>query len=143
MTGYNLFDLAVASGSAGGVFGLVFVGVRWTANFIAGRIDKKEAVVGAGMTELLTGLKERIDLLSKSEKELRQELAEDRAEFRAYQRETDAQLSECRRKHAESEAEVMQLRSMLQGYGDARQIAALQAAADKVSERATDKRGKP
>lgn len=136
MTSFNLAELAVASGSAGGVFGVVMVAVRWTANFIAGRIDKKEATVDAGMTKLIADLNERIDMISKSEMATREELRRDRAEFRAYQIETDKQLSECRRKHGESEAEVMQLRSMLQGYGDARQLAQMNASADKVSERA-------
>jgi hypothetical protein len=44
-------------------------------------------------------------------------------------------LAECKRMHAESEADRMRLRAMLQGYGDARQVAQLKVAADKIAEK--------
>lgn len=132
MTGIDYAQLVVASGSAGIGFSVGFVIIRWLANFIAGRIDRKEDRLEAGMKELVEGLEHRINSLTDSEQDLRRELAANREEFRAYQRETDEQLRECRRKHAESEAEVMQLRAMLQGYGDARQTAQLIMAAEKV-----------
>lgn len=130
--GEDFGQLAVASGAAGGTFGLTFVAVRWCANFIAGRLDRKEDRIDADMASLIEGLKERVDALTKSERELRAELSANREEFRTYQRETDEQLRDCRRKHSESEAEVMQLRAMLQGYGDARQLAQVNASADKL-----------
>lgn len=130
--GDDFGQLAVAGAGAGGTFGLTFVAVRWCANFIAGRLDRKEDRLDADMAGLIDGLKERVDALTTSERELRQELTASREEFRAYQRETDEQLRECRRKHAESEAEVMQLRAMLQGYGDARNLAQANVAADKA-----------
>jgi hypothetical protein len=101
------------SGTAGLGMSIGFLVVRWGAHFIAGRIDKKEDRLDAGMTALLAGLREELDRVKK-----------DCSEFR------DA-LRKCEDKHAESAAEVMQLKAMLQGYGDARQIAQLQVAADK------------
>lgn len=130
--GNDFGSLAVASGAAGGTFGLTFVAVRWCANFIAGRLDRKEDRLDADIASLINGLKDRVDALTKSERELRTAAATDREEFRKYQRETDEQLQDCRRKHAESEAEVIKLRAMLQGYGDARNLAQMNVAADKV-----------
>lgn len=104
------------SGVAGFGLGTAFLFVRWAAHFIAARIDRKEDRLDAGMTALLEGMRTELDRVKK-----------DCGEFR------DA-LRECERKHSESAAEVMQLKAMLQGYGDARQIAQLQVAADKLKE---------
>ena len=101
------------SGVAGFGLGTAFLFVRWAAHFVASRIDKKEDRLDAGMTVLLDGMRIELDRVKK-----------DCGEFR------DA-LRECERKHSESAAEVMQLKAMLQGYGDARQNAQLQVAADK------------
>lgn len=45
------------------------------------------------------------------------------------------QLDECKHKHAESEARVMQLEAMQQGYGDARQMAQRIISADRVADK--------
>lgn len=124
----NLTDfaqLAVAGGSAGGMFGLVFVFVRWTANFIAGRMDRREARLDAGMIGLIDGLKAEIARLSGECKDLRTAVAKHGDE-----------LTECRKKHAESEAEVMKLKAMLAGFGDARQHAQLIVSAEKKKDAA-------
>lgn len=105
------------SGVAGFGLGTAFLFVRWAAHFIAGRIDAKEDRLDAGMGVLLAGLRDELDRVKK-----------DCSEFR------DA-LRKCEEKHAESAAEVMQLKAMLQGYGDARQIAQLKVAADKQNEK--------
>lgn len=121
MTGIDLLQLAVAGGSAGGSLGLVFVAVRWTANFIAGRLDKKEAALDAGTQQLIEHLRQQVTILVGDCRELR--------EWRA---EAEKDLRECERRHAESEAEVMRLKATMQGYGDARQLAQIKAAADKI-----------
>ena len=97
MTGIDFAQLAVASGSAGGVFGLVFVAVRWTANFIAGRLDKREAQLDAGTRLLIEQLQTQVvDLLSRVAK-------------------IDRELEECRDEHAKAHAELALLRREVQG----------------------------
>lgn len=118
------FSTAVYGGSMGLGMGGAFLIVRWLATFLAGRIDKKEAHIDAGLKSLVDGLKDEIARLSDECRALRKQVSEHGRE-----------LAECRRKHAESEAEVMQLKAQMQGYGKAREDAALIVA----SERAKDK----
>lgn len=121
MTGIDFAQLAVASGTAGGSFGLVFVAVRWTANFIAGRMDKKEAQIDAGTQHLIEHLREQVTIL-----------VGDCRELREWRGKAEDALRECERRHAESEAEVMRLKAMMQGYGDARQLVQIEQSAGKV-----------
>lgn len=120
MTGLSLVQLAVAGGSVGGSLGLVLVAVKWTANFIAGRIDRSQARLDEGTQQLIEHLREQVTILVGDCRELR--------EWRAS---AEKGLRDCERRHAESEAEVMRLKATMQGYGDARNIAQLQVAADK------------
>lgn len=120
MTGLSLVQLVVAGSSIGGSLGLVLVAVKWTASFIAGRIDRSQDRLDAGTQQLIEHLREQVTILVGDCRELR--------EWRA---EAEKDLRECERRHAESEAEVMRLKATMQGYGDARQIAQIQAAADK------------
>lgn len=121
MTGIDFAQLAVASGTAGGSFGLVFVAVRWTANFIAGRMDRKEAQIDAGTQQLIEHLREQVTILVGDCRELR--------EWRGI---AENSLRECERRHAESEAEVVRLKAMMQGYGDARQLLQIEESAGKI-----------
>lgn len=111
-------------GSAGFGLGFSFLVVRWLATFIAGRMDKKEEQLDAGMQRLFSGMEQEIERLSGECKDLRARISEHGRE-----------LADCRRKHAESEAEVMQLKAMMQGHGDARQYAQLIVAAEKQGDK--------
>jgi hypothetical protein len=117
VTSLDLAQLAIASGTAGGSFGLVFVAVRWSANFIAGRMDRKEAHLDAGTQRMIDRLEKQVEALLERVTRI------------------DEDLAECKRMHAESEADRMRLRAMLQGYGDARQVAQLKVAADRAIEK--------
>jgi len=101
--------------SVGGMsFGFSFLVVRWLAGFVAGRIDKKEDRLDTGLQSLLDDFRQEIDRMKAECVSLREGLAE------------------CERKHAESEEEVARLRGLMQGYGDAKQLAQLNVAADKA-----------
>lgn len=114
MTGNDLLQLALAGGSAGGLsLGIVLVVARWTANFIAGRIDKREARLDTGTQRLIVGLQEEVDRLSGECTTLRERVSA-----------TEEEHAQCRR-------ELMELRGLIQGRGDARQHAALIVAAEK------------
>lgn len=113
MTGLDLAEVAMASGTAGGSFGLVFVAVRWFANFMAGRLDRRQDHIDIATKELIDGLRRDVS-------DLRERVTL-----------TERQLRECERKHSESEARVMQLEAMAAGMGDARQHAALIVASEK------------
>lgn len=106
----------VGGGSAGFGLGTVFVAVRWAANFIAGRLDKREARVDEGTHRL-------IDRLEKQYETVLERLTH-----------VESELAECTRKHAQTEAELMQLRGFQAGMGDARQHAQLIVSAEKAKE---------
>src|SRR5688500_10834357 len=111
----------VAAWSAGGfsfAFGLVVF--RSLASLLFGRLATKEAQVDAGNAQLYTDFRTEIDRLSDECVSLR-----GRADA------TEEELRHCRDEHAKCEARVKQLEATFQGYGDAKQIAQLQAAADR------------
>lgn len=95
-------------------------GISWLFTFFTGRLDRKEAHLDESVRSLIEGLKAEIMRLTGECRDLRG-LVERHGK----------ELAECRRKHAESEAEVMQLKAMMQGYGDAREKAQLIMAAEK------------
>lgn len=109
-------------GTAGFSFGLAFFAMRWLAVFLAGRWDKREAQLDSGTQLLVEQLKTQVKALF------------DRLD------QVERDLADCKRQHAESENERMQLKAMLQGYGDARQLAQINAAADKASQEARKER---
>lgn len=119
--GEGLVNLAVATTTGGVGLGLGFFFVRWLAVFLAGRWDRREAQIDAGTKLLIDQLTAQVTALG------------DRL------RSVEDDLAECKKRHAESEAEQMRLKAMLQGYGDARQNAALEQAAIKLA----GKGGKP
>ena len=111
--------LAYGGGTGVGIaVGLQFM--KWLLTFVAGRMDKQQEHIDAGMRSLIEGLRAEVDRMKVEAIQDRQEIAEVRIELR-----------DCERKHSESEAKVAKLEAMMQGYGDAKQLAALQAAADK------------
>lgn len=113
MTFTDYAQIAVGGGTAGLSFGALFVAVRWCANFIFGRLDKKEAHIDAGTQRLFERLEKRLD-----------------AEITRGDRH-ELELRECQDRHSECEARVKQLEATFQGYGDAREKAALIVAAEK------------
>jgi hypothetical protein len=115
---------AVALGSSMGAGATVaFVAIRWVTTLLFQRADHREAHADAGTQRLIEGLERRLD--AESERGDRIE-----AEMKKLQ----VELRECERKHIESEQEVARLRGLMQGYGDAKQLAQLNAAADKARE---------
>jgi len=104
--------------SVGGMsFGFSFLVVRWFATFVAGRIDRKEANVDAGTQRLIERLEKQVDALLTRVTHI------------------DEDLAECKRRHAESEAEVMSLKAQMQGYGKAREDAALIVASERLKDK--------
>lgn len=104
-----------ASFGAGAGAGFVFL--KWFLDWIAGRMDKRHETIERAAMRLMEGLEKRVDDLT-----IRLDIAE-------------KELRECQRKHAESDAEVMRLKALLQGYGDARQKVAVERAAEKVGQK--------
>lgn len=124
---------AVYGGTAGVGLGLALAFVRWLAVFIAGRQDQKEAHLDAGTARLIAGLERRIAEMTEREGLRERHLAEREAAWDRWREEVEQELADCRRRDAEKDGEIMRLRAILQGYGDAKQLAQLQIAADKVN----------
>lgn len=124
MTDVGFWDFALGAPLVGAGFSFGFVVVRWAANFIAGRIDRSQERLDEGTQQLIKHLREQVTIL-----------VGDCRELREWRTQAEGALRECERRHAESEAEVMRLKAAMQGYGNARQVAQLQVAADKALER--------
>ncbi|SFG08550.1 hypothetical protein SAMN05518801_10743 [Novosphingobium sp. CF614] len=102
-----------AGAAAGGGFGVI----KWGLEFLGGRMDKREAAIDAGTQMLIASLEARLNALT------------------ARLDKVETELADCRRKHAEAEAKVMRLEAMQQGYGRAREQAALIVAAERLEQR--------
>ena len=85
-----------------------------------GRIQHRESAVDAGTQRLIEGLERRLEQESTRYDDLDRRLEAFRVD-----------LDECRKKHLEAESEVMRLKAMITGLGDARQHAQLIVSAEK------------
>ncbi len=101
----------VMGGGAGGGF----LAVKWLIEWVAGRLDKREARIDAGTDKLIQALERQVGALSK-----RLEAVEN-------------SLADCQRKHAESEATVLRLQAILDGKGEIAQRAQAIVAADRLA----------
>lgn len=110
----QLGGLAALGGSAAGGFAIV----KWFMEWIAGRLDKREARIDAGTDRLIKAMSEQVDKLT-----TRLETVEE-------------SLAECKRLHAKSEAEVLRLTALVEAHGEIRQQAARVVAADRLDQKA-------
>lgn len=101
----------VMGGGAGGGF----LAVKWLIEWVAGRLDKREARIDAGTDKLIQALERQVDALSK-----RLEAVE-------------SSLADCQLKHAESEATVLRLQAIIDGKGEIAQRAQAIVAADRLA----------
>lgn len=111
-----------ASFGAGAGAGFVFL--KAMLEFFAGRMDKSRDSIDAATSRLIEGLERRLDEEIKNRHQIERELREELKQIRF-------ELADCKRLHAESEAERLRLAALIQGRGDARQTAALIVAAEK------------
>lgn len=105
----TFFTWLLGGASAGGGF----AAIRWFLEYMAGRYDKREALIEVGTEKLIRHLEEQVARLL-----LRLTAVEDDHE-------------NCLKRHAELQEEVSRLRGLFQGQGDARQLAAMIVASEK------------
>jgi chromosome segregation ATPase len=118
-----LIPSAVQFGSATGLsLGVVLVMVRWAATFLASRHDVREAHLDASHDRLIKTLETQIESLTERF---------DKALARIDS--VEAELVECRTRHAEAEAELKGLRAIINAQGSMRQEAQVLIAADKIA----------
>jgi hypothetical protein len=129
VTDYLTNDLLASVGVGSVSIGLGIIIARlagrasaWVMVFVTGRHDAREKHLDASHDKLVARLEAQIDSLTERF---------DRAMVRIDQ--VEAELVECRRKHAESEAELKGLRVILQAQGSMRQEAQVLIAADKIA----------
>lgn len=113
MTGVAFWDFALGAPLAGAGFSLGFVAVRWVANFIAGRIDKKADRVDTATQYLIGQLTGQVETLL-------------------------ARCTQIEEHHAHCLEELASLRGYVDGRGDARNDAAMIVARDRVADRRKD-----
>jgi chromosome segregation ATPase len=109
--------------AAGSGAGAGFFIIKWLAEFVFGRFDKREAALDAGTDKLIKRLEERM------------------ASLTARLDRVEGELIECRAAHAQCEAELTKLRGLVQGLGDAKQHAQLIVSAERVVQRKIGKDG--
>lgn len=130
-TSETLLTVGVAGGSFGaGVWAakLVGQGIAWVVNTFIGRFDKREADLDAGVKELISQLRDQVKELKDECAGLKREVED----FRSRLNTAEAELLECLKKHAESDARVLQLEAAQTGLGDAKQHAQLIVSAEKL-----------
>lgn len=98
-----------------------FYAIRWIAEWVAGRLDKREAKIDAATDQLIKRMAAQIDTLGGETNDLRTRLGE-----------VEADLRECHRKHAAAESEVMKLNVIIQGMGEIKQLAHAFVAAERT-----------
>lgn len=114
MNGFGGAAETIGQWSAGGFgAGLSFFIVRWFAVFMAGRWDKREAQIDEATKRLIEQLTAEVTRLAERLGVVERDLAD------------------CKKLHAIAEAERLRVEAILQGYGDAKQHAALIVAAEK------------
>ena len=90
-----------------------FVAFKFLLEWLAGRMDKQREGIDAGTQRLIAGLEKRLEAVTVRLDDVEKELAD------------------CKRRHAESEAEVLRLKAIMRGMGDARQHAQLIVSSEK------------
>lgn len=90
--------------------------VKWFAEWVAGRQDKREARLDATSDKLIASLETRLDTLTER--------------LDAVER----LLADCQKQHAKSEAEVLRLTAIVDAQGEIRQRAAAVVAADRLAQ---------
>lgn len=115
----QLGGVAALGGSAGGGFFIV----KWFVEWIAGRLDKREARLDAGADKLIGALEKRIETLTS-----RLDAVEH-------------MLADCQRMHSKSEAEVLRLTALVEAQGEIRQRAAGVVALDRLEQQAVKSGG--
>lgn len=110
--------VAYSSVGIGGGAGYFFF--KWLVEYLGGRMDRRAEALDKGTQQLIDNLQKQVSVLVElREGDLR----------RISQIEEDLQA--CKKLHAAADARVMQLESILQGKGDAKQYAQLLIAAEK------------
>jgi len=112
-----------AFAGAGGGAGLGFYALKWFAEWIAGRNDKREARIDATSDKLIGSLEKRIETLT------------ERLDT------VERLLSDCQKMHAKSEADVMRLTAIIEAQGEIRQRAAGVVALDRLDQAASKLEG--
>lgn len=125
MTVEELLESGLGWLSVGAGGGASFLTLKYLIDWFSGRVDKREATLDAGVQRLDLATQRLIENLQK-----RLDDVTDRMSV------VEHELAECRTQHAEAKAEVMSLRAMVQGFGDARQQAANTVAAERGIDRA-------
>ena len=112
----NTLSLIAASSTAGLCFAAGLRFFQWLLTFIAGRTDARTAHLDAATKALIDELRKELDRLKQ-----RCEDAEER-------------MRECERQHAETAAELLGVKRLLQAQGDIRNRIQAGVTADKIGQ---------
>lgn len=131
MTLPDILTMATATVGIGAGGGAGFFAIKWLVEFMWGRVDKKEAAVERGFARLDEGTQKLIDRM---EKQINALIEGDKIKEKRIS-DIEKELAECRKRDAESKAEVARLKALMQGYGDARDHAQVIIASERLQDR--------
>ncbi|WP_374413263.1 hypothetical protein [Novosphingobium colocasiae] len=123
---------------AGFAAGGGFASIKWLAEFVGGRLDKRAAALDGDTRFLFEGLKAQVTLLTERVVGAEADLKACRAELALCTErhaKAEEEVFDHKRRLSDAEAEIARLRALVQGMGDARQQAALIVAAEKEARR--------
>lgn len=106
-------------GVGGGV-----VGGKWFLEWLSGRVDRREQAAEVVRKHLDEATGNIISTMAKQIEGLV-----------ARQEHVDELLAECRDQHAKAQEELASLRGLVQGYGEAKQLAQVSLSADRLRDR--------
>ena len=117
----NLTATTFGLGLGGGA-GFFFI--KWLFEYLGGRMDKRADRIDAGTDKLIENLQKQVEDLLAREKVREVRLAK-----------VEDDLADCKRRHAESDAEVMRLKAIMQGRGEVRDRVQSIVAAEVLADR--------
>lgn len=114
----------------GGGFGVGggLVGGKWFLDWLGARVDRREQAAEVVRKHLDEATGNIITTMSEQIKALVER-----------QTHVDELLAECRDQHALAQQELASLRGLVQGYGEARQLAQTNLSADRLADRVSGK----
>lgn len=120
----SLLSLAASGAGIGGGATIAFLFIRWVVEYLGGRMEKRADRLDAGTATLIGQLQGQVAALLEREKHREQRL-----------RNVEDELTECKRRHAESDAELMRLKAIQQGRGEMRDRAQVIVSAEAFEAR--------
>lgn len=120
----SVVSLAASGAGIGGGATIAFLFIKWVVEHFGGRMDKRADRLDAGTATLISQLQGQVAALLEREKMREERLSN-----------VEGELAECKRRHADADAELMRLKAIQQGRGEMRDRAQVIVSAEAFEAR--------